>query len=83
MISPAIGANGKMVEFVGKEGGIYEVDFDGQNLKENKFTALKNLIRVLWSQDKTSFIGIYDGDGVKRYLITILASKQHAFQLKC
>ncbi|MEK7066751.1 MAG: hypothetical protein AAB949_00025 [Patescibacteria group bacterium] len=65
-ISPAIGANGKMVKFVGKEGGIYEVDFDGQNLKENKFTALKNLIRVLWSQDKTSFIGIYDGDGVKK-----------------
>ena len=49
-----------------KKAVAYEVDLDGQNLKENKFTALKNLIRVLWSQDKTSFIGIYDGDGVKK-----------------
>jgi len=65
-VSPALGASGKTVKFVGKEGGIYEIDFDGQNLKESKFTALKNLMRVLWSQDKISFIGIYDGDGIKK-----------------
>ena len=65
-VSPTLGASGKTVKFVGKEGGIYEIDFDGQNLKESKFTALKNLMKVLWSQDKISFIGIYDGDGIKK-----------------
>src|SRR3989344_6530009 len=65
-VSPALGANGKTVKFVGKEGGIYEIDFDGQNFKEGKFTALKNLMKVLWSQDKMNFIGIYEGDGIKK-----------------
>lgn len=65
-VSPTIGAGGKTIKFVGKEGGLYEIDFDGQNLKENKFTALKNLMKIFWSQDKTSFIGIYDGDGIKK-----------------
>lgn len=65
-VSPTLGADEKTVKFVGKEGGIFEIGLDGQNLKEVKFTALQNLIKILWSPDKNGFIGIYESGGVRK-----------------
>lgn len=59
--SPTTSADGQKIIYMGKQGGLYEVGFDGANQKEDKFIALQNLIKVLWSKNREEFAAIYGG----------------------
>lgn len=65
-VSPVASENGSRVLYVGKSGGIFEIGFDGSELKENKFVAQQNLFRALWSKDRREFIALYSNAGQRK-----------------
>lgn len=65
-VSPTASADGQKVIYIGKQGGLYETGFDGENQKDDKFVVLQNLIKVLWSQNKEEFAAIYGGAGGRK-----------------
>lgn len=67
-VSPVASSDGAKVMYVGKTGGIYEVDFDGGNAKTSDFIVLQNLTKILWSQNKEGFAAVYaNADGKKTF----------------
>lgn len=73
-VSPVASADGKKLVYISKEGGVLELDFTGENVKETKSTfPLQNLFKVLWSRDRTVFAAVYanpDGRKISYYNIT-------------
>lgn len=59
-VSPTLSADGKKLLYISKEGGVLDLDFTGENVKETKSTfPMQNLYKVLWSRDRNTFAVIY------------------------
>ncbi len=66
-ISPVASADGKKLVYISKEGGVLDLDFTGENVKETISTfPMQNLFKVLWSRDRSAFAVVYaNSDGRK------------------
>lgn len=69
VLSPAIGEDGATVKYyVRSNANVWESDFVGNNLKKISSVTLNNLIKTVWSPDKTKVIGIFaDNNKTKKY----------------
>ena len=78
-VSPVAGADGKKLIYISKEGGVLELDFTGENVKETKSTfPLQNLFKVLWSRDRTAFAAVYANPDGRKISYYNIAAKQTA-----
>ncbi|OGD31993.1 hypothetical protein A3C91_03695 [Candidatus Azambacteria bacterium RIFCSPHIGHO2_02_FULL_52_12] len=84
-ISPTTTADGKRVVYMGKSGGITELDFTGENAKETKFVALQNLFSVSWNKDRTEFAASYEtseGRQLRYYKTAATQTAPYALNIK-
>lgn len=76
-VSPVASADGKKLVYISKEGGVLELDFTGENVKETKSTfPLQNLFKVLWSRDRTVFAAVYANPDGRKISYYNIAAKQ-------
>jgi len=65
-VSPMQNPRGGGIIFAGKSSGIYEMGFDGNNLRKTDFTAQPNLFKVLWGENPSEFVTFYGASGIKQ-----------------
>lgn len=79
VVSPVSSADGKKLVYISKEGGVLELDFTGENVKETKSTfPLQNLFKVLWSRDRTAFAAVYANPEGRKISYYNISAKQAA-----
>lgn len=81
-VSPVATQDGARVRYAGKTDGIFEIDFNGGNQKETKFTPLKNLYKIFWSKNQSEFAALYaNPDGRKTFYYNTATKETAPFDM--
>lgn len=75
-LSPVATADNAHIQYIGKDGDIFEVSFDGSEIKKTPFMPLQNLIKILWAKDRSTFAAVYGGTEKKKFFYYDPANKQ-------
>lgn len=69
--------NTKIIYYFRSNGNVWQSNFDGSDLSQLSSTNLENIVKVLWSPDKTKAITIFQDnlENVSKYFYTYVTQK--------